>query len=415
MSDAVRQSKKMNMKSCGGRRGGYNMQLRKRAAMAAAAAALAATTITGCSGSLDTEAIVMTVGDEEVTLGVANFYARMTQAQYETYYLSMMSSNGMTMTAEDMWNQEYEGETTEQTTKDGLLESLQNMYLISQHAEEYGVSLTEEEQDAISEAAAQFDEDNTDEAKEAVSGYKKDIEKYLELVTIQSKMDSPMREGVDEEVSDEEAAQKAMNYVFFSYTTTDESGNSAELSDDEKTALQTTAQNLSERVKAGEDMADVAEESSATVQEATFDGESTTYDADLIAAADALEEVGDVTDVIETDSGLYVAQLTSLLDRDATDARKDEIVEERRQEQYDSLLEEWRDATEISVDEKVWNKIDFIDQGVTIITSEEEDTSTDSSSSTDESTTDNGSADDGSSADDGTSENTDTSGDDTAE
>ena len=391
------------------------MQLRKRAAMAAAAAALAATTITGCSGSLDTEAVVMTVGDEEVTLGVANFYDRMTQAQYETYYLSMMSSNGMTMTAEDMWNQEYEGETTEQTTKDGLLESLQNMYLISQHAEEYGVSLTEEEQDAISEAAAQFDEDNTDEAKEAVSGYKKDIEKYLELVTIQSKMDSPMREGVDEEVSDEEAAQKAMNYVFFSYTTTDESGNSAELSDDEKTALQTTAQNLSERVKAGEDMADVAEESSATVQEATFDGESTTYDADLIAAADALEEVGDVTDVIETDSGLYVAQLTSLLDRDATDARKDEIVEERRQEQYDSLLEEWRDATEISVDEKVWNKIDFIDQGVTIITSEEEDTSTDSSSSTDESTTDNGSADDGSSADDGTSENTDTSGDDTAE
>lgn len=391
------------------------MQLRKRAAMAAAAAALAATTITGCSGSLDTEAVVMTVGDEEVTLGVANFYARMTQAQYETYYLSMMSSNGMTMTAEDMWNQEYEGETTEQTTKDGLLESLQNMYLISQHAEEYGVSLTEEEQDAISEAAAQFDEDNTDEAKEAVSGYKKDIEKYLELVTIQSKMDSPMREGVDEEVSDEEAAQKAMNYVFFSYTTTDESGNSAELSDDEKTALQTTAQNLSERVKAGEDMADVAEESSATVQEATFDGESTTYDADLIAAADALEEVGDVTDVIETDSGLYVAQLTSLLDRDATDARKDEIVEERRQEQYDSLLEEWRDATEISVDEKVWNKIDFNDQGVTIITSEEEDTSTDSSSSTDESTTDNGSADDGSSADDGTSENTDTSGDDTAE
>lgn len=127
------------------------------------------------------------------------------------------------------------------------------MYLISQHAEDYGVTLTEEEEDAISEAAAQFDEDNTDDAKEAVSGYKKDIEKYLELVTIQNKMDSPMKEGVDEEVSDEEAAQKAMDYVFFSYTTTDESGNSVPLSDDEKTALQTTAKKLSERVKAGEE------------------------------------------------------------------------------------------------------------------------------------------------------------------
>ena len=70
------------------------IRLRKRAAVAAAAAALAATAVTGCSGSLDTEAVVMTVGGEEVTLGVANFYARMTQAQYESYYLSMMS--GMT-------------------------------------------------------------------------------------------------------------------------------------------------------------------------------------------------------------------------------------------------------------------------------------------------------------------------------
>ena len=217
-----------------------------------------------------------------------------------------------------------------------------------------------------------------------------------------------MKEGVDEEVSDEEAAQKAMDYVFFSYTTTDESGNSVPLSDDEKTALQTTAKKLSERVKAGEDMADVAEESSATVQEATFDAETTTYDADLIAAADALEKVGDVTDVIETDNGLYVAQLTSLLDRDATDAKKEQIVEERKQDQYNSLLEQWRDDTEIDVNKKVWNKIDFIDQGVTIITSEDN-TSTDDGSSADQNTTDNSSGDNGSSADDNTS------GEDTAE
>lgn len=372
------------------------MRLRKGAALAAVVGTLAAMTVTGCSGSLDTDAVVMTVGDEEVTLGVANFYARMTQAQYETYYLSMMN-NGMT--AEDMWNQEYEGETTEETTKDGLLESLQNMYLISQHAEDYDIALTEEEEKAISEAADQFDEDNTEEAKEAVSGYKKDIEKYLELVTIQNKMYSVMREGVDEEVSDEEAAQKAMDYVFFSYTTTDDSGNTTELSDDEKTALKTAAQNLSDRVKAGEDMSDVAEESSATVQEATFDSETTTYDADLIAAADALAEVGDVTDVIETDNGLYVAQLTSLLDRDATDTKKEEIVEERRQEQYDSLLDEWKDATEINVNDKVWNKIDFINQGVTIITTEED-------TSTDNSTTGSGATDGDSSTDTGTSDDT---------
>ena len=386
------------------------MRLRKGAAIAAAAGALAAMTVTGCSGSLDPDAVVMTVGGEEVTLGVANFYARMTQAQYETYYLGMMSSNGMTMTAEDMWNQEYDGETTEESTKESLLESLQNMYVISQHAEEYDVSLTEDEEKAISDAADQFGKDNTDEAKDKVSGYKKDIEKYLELVTIQTKMDSAMKEGVDEEVSDEEAAQKAMDYVFFSYTTTDDSGATVALSDDEKTALKTTAENLTERVKNGEEMADVAEESSTAVQEATFDAGTSTYDADLIAAADALAEVGDVTDVIETDNGLYVAQLTSLLDRDATDTKKQEIVEERKQEQYDSLLEDWKDAADIEVDEKVWDKIDFIDQGVTIITSEDEESTEEGTSAEDsEDTSDSGSSEDEASsgeeaADEGTEE-----------
>ena len=82
-------------------------------------------------------------------------------------------------------------------------------------------------------------------------------------------------------------------------------------------------------------------------------------DADLIAAADALEAEGDVTDVIETDSGLYVARLTSLLDRDATDQEKQNIVEQRRQDQYDSLLEDWRDAADITVNEKVWAKVDL--------------------------------------------------------
>ena len=376
------------------------IRLGKRAAVAAAAAVLAAASVTGCSGSLDTDAVVMTVGGEEVTLGVANFYARMTQAQYESYYLSMMG-NGMT--AEDMWSQEYEGETTEETTKDGLLESLQNMYVLSQHAEEYGVSLTKEEKDAISDAAEQFSEDNTDEAKEVVSGYKKDIEKYLELATIQTKMEEPMKEGVDEEVSDEEAAQKAMNYAFFSYTTTDDSGASTALSDEEKETLKTTAQDVSARVKNGEDMAAVVQEAGVEVQTATFDAESTAYDADLIAAADALTEVGGTTDVIETDNGLYVAQLTSLLDREATDAKKTEIVEERKQEQYDSLLEEWKEAADIEVNEKVWKKVNFMDQGVTIITGGEDDADTGDGSSADDGTAEGGTTDDGT-ADDGTTD-----------
>lgn len=377
------------------------MRLGKRAAAVTAAGVLAAVSVTGCSGSIDTDAVVATVGDEEITLGVANFYARLTQGEYETYYASMMG-----MTAEDMWAQEYDEDTTfEEQIKDSVMESLEDMYVLSQHAADYDIALTEEEESAISDAAEQFEADNTDAAKEAVSGYKKDIEKVLELVTIQNKMDSAMKEGVDEEVSDEEAAQKSMQYVLFSYTTTDDSGNSTELTDEEKEELKTTAQSLADRTAAGEEFATVAEELGAEAQTATFDSESTSPNEDLIAAADALQNEGDVTELVETDSGIYVAELTSLLDREATDAEKESIVEQRRQDQFDSLLEEWKDAIEIEVNDRVWNKVDFIDQGVTVVTPEEEtDTTEDSGTDT---------TSEGTESTDGT-DSTDTSGTDAA-
>ena len=371
------------------------MRFGKRAAVLAMAGVFGAACMTGCSGSLDTDAVVATVGGEDVTLGVANFYARMQQGQYETYYAGMMGT-----TPEEMWSQEYtEGTTLEDETKDGVLEMLEDLYVISQHADEYEVALTEDEEKAISDAAAQFDADNTDEAKEAVSGYRKDVEKLLELLTIQNKMEKPMKEGVDEEVSDEEAAQKSMQYVYFPFTTTDDSGNSTEMTDEEKEDLRSAAQDFDDQVKDGEDFESAAESADVEVRTTTFDSESTSPDADLIAAADALEAEGDVTEVIETDSGLYVARLTSLLDRDATDQEKKNIVEQRRQDQYNSLLEEWRDAAEIDVNERNWNKIDFTYQGITIVTPEEETSEETSTDNTDDSGSAEGS---GTSEDSGT-------------
>ena len=77
-----------------------------------AAGALALTSLTGCT-SFDNDDAVATVGKEEIPAGVANFYARMQQAQYETYYAPMMGTTG-----EALWQQEMEeGKTYEESTK----------------------------------------------------------------------------------------------------------------------------------------------------------------------------------------------------------------------------------------------------------------------------------------------------------
>lgn len=331
-------------------------------AVLTAAGALALTSLTGCT-SFDNDDAVATVGKEEIPAGVANFYARMQQAQYETYYAPMMGTTG-----EALWQQEMEeGKTYEESTKETLLLNLENLYLIRQHAEEYEVALTEEDTKAIEEAAKKFDEDNALEEKEAVSGYKKYIEEYLELVTIQSRMDPKMKEGVNEEVSDEESAQKSMKYVYFPYSTTDADGNTKDLTEDEKKELKKTAQTFADTLKVSEtkDIDALAQKGGYEVKTTTFDSESTAPNADLVKALDALTTEGDVTDVIESDYGIYVGKLTSLLDREATDTEKTNIVAQRKQEQYDSLLADWRKETEITENKKVWNKIDFEKQGVT--------------------------------------------------
>ena len=140
------------------------VRLAKRLAVLAVAGTLTATSLTGC-GTINTDETVATVGDEKITLGVANFYARLQQAQYETYYASMMGT-----TAEEMWAKEAsDDQTYEEQTKKSILENLENMYLVSQHASDYDVALTEEEQQAIKDAAAKFGEDNSDDVKKVVS------------------------------------------------------------------------------------------------------------------------------------------------------------------------------------------------------------------------------------------------------
>ena len=325
--------------------------------------AMSATAITGC-GKINNEATLMTVGKDKVSMGVANFFARYQQAMAEAQYGTYMG--------DDMWESEMaESETMEDTMKKRILETLKTLYVLEDHMKDYKVELTAEEKQKIDKTAEEFLKANKDAAKEVVSADKETVSRVLELLTIQDKMREAMTADVDKNVSDEEAAQKSMQYVSFPYTTTDEEGNSKTLTDEEKAALKETAAAFLEGAKAAEDFAAYATEQGKEAQTATFDSESTSPAAELIAAADSLG-VGGFTDVIETENGLYVAKVTSLLDRDATDAKKETIVNSRKSEKFNEVYDGWKKDTKIKVNKDVWAKVDFQDVGVTVKQNEEE-------------------------------------------
>ena len=332
--------------------------MKKRLAMLLLSGAMVMTSLTGC-GELKDSDVVATVGETEITADVANFFARYLQVQYESGYGSYLG--------EDMWSTEAEkGKTYEDVVKEGLMDQIQKMYLMEEHKDDYGVALSEEEETAIHDAAVKFDEANAKEDKEKVSGSVDTVERYLTLMTISQKVETKIREEADTEVSDEEAAQKKLQYVFFPYSTTNEANEPVALSDEEKADLKAQAEAFAAGAKDAEDFAAYATEQGYEAKDATFDSkEEMSIPKELVEVADA-QEVGDTTDVIENENGCYVSRLISLFDEEATAMKKQEIVQQRQADKVDEVVKSWKKDIDVKVNDKVWDKISFEDLTVTM-------------------------------------------------
>ena len=357
--------------------------MKKRLAVVLLTAVIAAGAMAGCGQeTIKDSDVVATVGKTEIKGNIANFFARYQQAMYETYYSSMLGEN--------MWTTKVDDDTTyEESAKETIMQSLEELYLLNEHVGDYDVSLTEDEKKAIGEAADAFVEANGENVREVISGDKETVEEVLQLFTIQQKMRTEMLKDVDRKVSDEEAAQKAMQYVAFTYSEESKSEDSESTSDTKEEA-KTKADTFLYAVKGGTDFEQAAKDQETSALDLTFDSETTSPNEEVIAAADKLD-AGQVTDVIETDSGYYVAKVTSTFDQTATDNKKQQIISERENDCYNEIVEGWKDDTKIKENKDVWKKIDFNEQGVAVKKAEDDSDSTDNSTSkdsTDEENTD---------------------------
>lgn len=94
----------------------------------------------------------------------------------------------------------------------------------------------------------------------------------------------------------------------------------------------------------------------------TFDSEDTLLDEKVKEAAVTLTKDGQVYEkVVEGEDSYFVVRMDSMLDREATDQEKENIVNQRKQEAYNKLLEGWEKDAKITVNEKEWKKAKLTD------------------------------------------------------
>ncbi len=352
-----------------------------------------ATAVTGCSGriTLDGAAEAASVNGVSIPLSEVNFYLRYQQSQMQSMYGAYFG--------EDFMSQDLMGTGTPygETVRDTVVDTLEEYYIVEANAEDLGVSLSEEEKAAASEAAQAFLAANDSETLEAMTADETSVTHVLELAALQSKVYQALAQTIDTNVPDEEVAQKRISYVRNDITgTTDENGNTVALSDAELAEKEIVMDEILKEAQESGDLSAAAEDHDLTATTVTYgEDNNSSLNEDLKAAADELGE-GEFSDVIKTDSAYYIVYMESLFDEEATETERQNVLAEREQEAYDNWLNPLRDAAEITVNDDVLDTIPL--EKIFNMKQEETDTE-ESTDTTSTETTDTETADDTASTD----------------
>lgn len=334
------------------------MRIKRIAALLLSGVMMAAM-LTGC-GSVDKNAVVATFDGEDVPLGVANFAARLQQAGYDDFYRAYFG--------DEVWSTDMYGNgvTMEAELKTNILKSIESMYVLEKHMDEYQVSITEDEKNTIAGTAQEFMEANSKEAVEALGATTEIVERYLTLMTIQNKMHDAIVADADTDVSDEEANTSAYSYVRISKKTyTDEEGNSVEYTEDELAELAETVKAFVEEAKE-DTLEKAAEKHEYTVSTGTFTKDDETLEEAVVTALQALEE-GEVSEAVDTDTAYYVVRLDKKTDEEATENTRQTIITKRENDLYNEVLDGWKEEHEWVVNEKVWASVTFDNFFTTVV------------------------------------------------
>ena len=282
----------------------------KRILAAGMCASMAMGLLTGCSSSNDE--VVAKMGDAKLTLGEANFMLRYSQAQTQSY-LGAMFGEGTNVFQQDLTGS---GQAYGETVKESVLNDLKDMTILEQHMSDYNVELTDEDKAAIEEAAKQFIADNSKDVLKEMSATEETVSRILTLYTIQSKMETAIEADVDTEVSDEEAAQKTIQYAYFTIpetesetedateaTSADESASETETGTEAVSETETETEATSESETVAETETEATSETEAASEAASEETSEDTTESETEESAEKKETRETVQGVIDAVQG----------------------------------------------------------------------------------------------------------------
>ena len=301
------------------------------------ATGLAAVSLTGCkvgntqirleSSGLANHKSVFVINDYKCSLKMAKLYL----SNYRNLY---GSAYGM-----DLWQYDFGDASLEDYVKDVTLQELSRIVCMDLLAEKQQMSLTDEENNLVKQAAQEYYDSLSDAEKSYMDVHESDIQEAYASYALAEKLYRTMTEGIDEEVSDDEARVIRVQQIYVT-----DAG---------------IAKEVQKKLKDGEDFAAVAgtynEKSKIETTVARGD-----YPQDVENIAFNLDN-DTCSEMIETEDGFYFIKCLNKLEEQLTEENKSNIRIKREKEQFEDAYQSFVDSAAFEMNDSLWKEITLED------------------------------------------------------
>lgn len=329
--------------------------LRKRCCILMLCLGLGICGMTACDGEGARVVFTTGLGENEV-FRIADINC--TRAEIMVY-LTTMQNRYESVYGPEIWSVAKDNVTLEENVKDTVLARIAQIKTMCLLAERENVELDDEEIRLAEQAAAEYFS-SLNETEIRLMGVEVGaIRQLYEEYALANKVYQYIIQDINPEISDDEARTITVQHILLRTWTTDGSGARVTYTEDVKESVYEKACEIREMaVSGGQDFLDLASRYSEDTT-ITYSFGKGVMDAAFEETAFSLE-TGEISEVIETESGYHIIKCTNTFDREQTELSKLEIVEERRREVFGEEYDAFADTLVRQLNTDLWEEIALI-------------------------------------------------------
>ncbi len=239
----------------------------------------------------------------------------------------------------EIWKKEGKDNGLESYAKDVAVQELSRIACMGLLAEEQNMKLSEEETEKAAQAAEEYYNSLNEEELDFMDVGERDIQEAYEAYALANKLYDTLTDGMDEEVSDDEARVIRVQQIVVK---------------DKNRAAE-----ISKKLEDGEKFSEVAE---------TFGKAS---DRDTVVARgeypEAVEEIafnlddGECSSMIEAEDSYYFICCLSKFEEELTENNKEVIRMSREEERFEDTYKSFVDAADFQMNDSLWSEVTLKD------------------------------------------------------